>query len=35
MKSKKHVRFSDIRLRKHYGLIYLAPTTRNFPWAKA
>jgi group II intron reverse transcriptase/maturase len=35
MKSKKHVRFSDIRLREHYGLIYLAPTTRNFPWAKA
>ncbi|MXY50200.1 MAG: group II intron reverse transcriptase/maturase [Gemmatimonadetes bacterium] len=35
MKSRKHVRFSDARLRETYGLQYLAPKTKDFPWAKA
>ena len=35
MKSRKHVRFSDNRLRETYGLQYLAPKTKDFPWAKA
>ena len=35
IKSGKYVRFSDIRLRETYGLQYLAPRTKNFPWAKA
>ena len=35
IKSGEYVRFSDIRLRETYGLQYLAPRTKNFPWAKA
>ena len=35
VKSGKHVRFSDERLWKDYGLIHLAPKTGGLPWAKA
>ena len=35
IKSGEYVRFSDLRLRDTYGLQYLAPRTKNFPWAKA
>jgi len=35
MKSGQYVRFPDARLRKDFGLIHLAPTTKAFPWAKA
>ena len=35
MESKKYMRFSNVRLWEHYGLIHLAPTTRSLPWAKA
>ena len=31
----KHVRFSDQRLREHYGLRHFGPTTRDQPWTKA
>ena len=34
-KSGQYVRFPDARLRKDFGLIHLAPTTKAFPWAKA
>ena len=34
-KSGQYVRFPDTRLRKDFGLIHLAPTTKAFPWAKA
>ena len=35
VRSGKHVRFSDARLWKQYGLTRLAPRTASFPWAKA
>ena len=35
VKSGKHVRFPDARLRDDFGLIHLAPKTKTFPWAKA
>ncbi|MCY3613880.1 MAG: group II intron reverse transcriptase/maturase [Bacteroidetes bacterium] len=35
IKSGEYVRFSDVRLREIYGLQYLAPKTKDFPWAKA
>ncbi|KKZ12738.1 MAG: DNA polymerase [Candidatus Synechococcus spongiarum 15L] len=35
IKSGRYVHFSEVRLRETYGLHYLAPKTKNFPWAKA
>lgn len=35
VRSGKHVRFPDARLRDDFGLIRLAPKTKALPWAKA
>ena len=34
LKSRKHVLFPDVRLWDTYGLLQLAKTTRDLPWAK-
>ena len=34
LKSRKYVLFSDVRLWDTYGLLQLAKTTRDLPWAK-